>query len=30
MQRLTIQGDDRPLWDGHPRFPDALADLVVL
>ncbi|MET9039616.1 phosphotransferase family protein [Streptomyces mirabilis] len=28
MRRLTIQGDDRPLWDGHTRFPDALADLI--
>ncbi|WP_419992394.1 phosphotransferase family protein [Streptomyces boninensis] len=29
MRRLTIQGDDRPLWQGHSRFPDALAALVV-
>ncbi|MGW3102788.1 phosphotransferase family protein [Streptomyces sp. NPDC001100] len=28
MRRLTVQGDDRPLWEGHTRFPDALADLV--
>lgn len=28
MRRLTVQGDDRPLWDGHTRFPDALAALV--
>ncbi|MFD4556051.1 phosphotransferase family protein [Streptomyces sp. NPDC058469] len=28
MRRLTVQGDDRPLWEGHARFPDALADLV--
>jgi aminoglycoside phosphotransferase (APT) family kinase protein len=28
MLRLTVQGDDRPLWDGHTRFPDALAALV--
>ncbi|MEV4116529.1 hypothetical protein [Nonomuraea sp. NPDC049695] len=29
MRRLTIQGDDRPLWQGHDRFQDALAALVV-
>jgi len=28
MRRLTVQGDDRPLWRGHTRFPDALAALV--
>ena len=28
MRRLVVQGDDRPLWEGHTRFPDALADLV--
>jgi aminoglycoside phosphotransferase (APT) family kinase protein len=28
MRRLTVPGDDRPLWDGHTRFPDALAALV--
>ncbi|HEU5129951.1 MAG TPA: aminoglycoside phosphotransferase family protein [Glycomyces sp.] len=28
MRRLTVQGDDRPLWEGHTRFPDALAALV--
>ncbi|MBX9361529.1 phosphotransferase family protein [Streptomyces sp. WAC04114] len=28
MRRLVIQGDDRPLWQGHSRFPDALAALV--
>ncbi|MEU6577580.1 aminoglycoside phosphotransferase family protein [Streptomyces sp. NPDC046805] len=28
MRRLTVQGDDRPLWEGHSRFPDALAALV--
>jgi aminoglycoside phosphotransferase (APT) family kinase protein len=28
MRRLTVQGDDRPLWEGHVRFPDALAALV--
>lgn len=32
MRRLTVQGDDRPLWQGHTqghtRFPDALAALV--
>lgn len=28
MRRLTVQGDDRPLWHGHTRFPDALAALV--
>ncbi len=29
MRRLTVQGDDRPLWEGHARFPDALAALVL-
>lgn len=29
MRRLAVQGDDRPLWQGHGRFPDALADLVA-
>jgi aminoglycoside phosphotransferase (APT) family kinase protein len=29
MRRLVVQGDDRPLWQGHDRFPDALADLVA-
>ncbi|MEV0949488.1 aminoglycoside phosphotransferase family protein [Promicromonospora sp. NPDC050249] len=29
MRRLAVQGDDRPLWQGHDRFRDALADLVV-
>lgn len=28
MRDLTVQGDDRPLWRGHTRFPDALAALV--
>ena len=28
MRRLAVQGDDRPLWEGHARFPDALAALV--
>ncbi|MEU2608249.1 phosphotransferase family protein [Streptomyces albus] len=28
MRQLTVQGDDRPLWEGHTRFPDALAALV--
>jgi aminoglycoside phosphotransferase (APT) family kinase protein len=28
MRRLGVQGDDRPLWQGHSRFPDALAALV--
>jgi Ser/Thr protein kinase RdoA (MazF antagonist) len=28
MRRLTVQGDDRPLWLGHTRFPDALAALI--
>jgi len=28
MRSLTIQGDDRPLWLNHKRFPDALAALV--
>ncbi|GAA3494635.1 hypothetical protein GCM10019016_017350 [Streptomyces prasinosporus] len=29
MRRLTVQGDDRPLWSGHDRFQDALAALVL-
>lgn len=29
MRRLVVQGDDRALWEGHARFPDALADLVL-
>lgn len=29
MRRLTVQGDDRALWEGHARFSDALADLVL-
>ncbi|WP_232266983.1 phosphotransferase family protein [Streptomyces pactum] len=29
MRRLTVQGDDRPLWRDHDRFQDALAALVV-
>ncbi|MEU6183073.1 aminoglycoside phosphotransferase family protein [Streptomyces coeruleorubidus] len=28
MRRLTVQ-DDRPLWQGHDRFQDALAALVA-
>ncbi|MEV0242682.1 aminoglycoside phosphotransferase family protein [Streptomyces sp. NPDC050674] len=28
MRRLVIQGDDRPLRQGHSRFSDALAALV--
>ncbi|MBB6570237.1 aminoglycoside phosphotransferase family protein [Kribbella sandramycini] len=28
MRGLTVQGDDRPLWLGQQRFPDALAALV--
>lgn len=28
MRHLAVQGDDRPLWQGHDRFPDALAALV--
>ncbi|MER7923936.1 aminoglycoside phosphotransferase family protein [Streptomyces sp. NPDC096057] len=28
MRRLVVQGDDRPLWEGYRRFPDALAGLV--
>jgi aminoglycoside phosphotransferase (APT) family kinase protein len=28
MRGLAVQGDDRPLWQGHRRFPDALAALV--
>ncbi|MFC4009251.1 phosphotransferase family protein [Nonomuraea purpurea] len=28
MRRLKVQGDDRPLWRGHTRFPDALAAVV--
>ncbi|MBR8639994.1 aminoglycoside phosphotransferase family protein [Streptomyces tuirus] len=29
MRRLTVQGDDRPLWQGHDRFQDALAASVA-
>ncbi len=29
MRRLTVQGDDRPLWRGHDRFQDALTALVA-
>ncbi|MEV0231803.1 phosphotransferase [Nonomuraea sp. NPDC050786] len=29
MRRLAVQGDDRPLWQGHDRFQDALAAVVV-
>jgi aminoglycoside phosphotransferase (APT) family kinase protein len=29
MRQLTVQGDDRPLWQGHDRFQDALAALVT-
>ncbi|MEV5987619.1 aminoglycoside phosphotransferase family protein [Streptomyces sp. NPDC052051] len=29
MRRLTVRGDDRPLWEGHTRFPDALAALLL-
>ncbi|MER6026163.1 aminoglycoside phosphotransferase family protein [Streptomyces sp. NPDC001851] len=29
MRRLTVRGDDRPLWQGHHRFQDALAALVT-
>ncbi|GGU15904.1 aminoglycoside phosphotransferase family protein [Streptomyces coeruleorubidus] len=29
MRRVTVQGDDRPLWQGHDRFQDALAALVA-
>ncbi|MBN6057678.1 aminoglycoside phosphotransferase family protein, partial [Nonomuraea sp. RK-328] len=29
MRRLAVQGDDRPLWQDHDRFQDALAALVV-
>ncbi|MFC5666598.1 phosphotransferase family protein [Kitasatospora misakiensis] len=29
MGRLTVQGDDRPLWRGHQRFQEALAALVT-
>ncbi|MDP4503732.1 aminoglycoside phosphotransferase family protein [Nonomuraea turcica] len=29
MRQLTVQGDDRPLWQDHDRFQDALAALVV-
>ncbi|MEU8034189.1 aminoglycoside phosphotransferase family protein [Streptomyces sp. NPDC049099] len=29
MRRLTVQGDHRPLWQGHHRFQDALAALVT-
>lgn len=28
MRRLTVRGDDRPLWQGHRVFPEALAALV--
>jgi aminoglycoside phosphotransferase (APT) family kinase protein len=28
MRYLSVQGDDRPLWQDHTRFPDALAALV--
>lgn len=28
MRRLTVQGNDRPLRDGHTRFPEALAALA--
>ncbi|MFF3209381.1 phosphotransferase family protein [Streptomyces sp. NPDC002886] len=28
MRRLTVQGDDRPLWRDHDSFREALADLV--
>ncbi|CAM5276823.1 hypothetical protein SAVIM338S_00072 [Streptomyces avidinii] len=28
MRRLTVQGDDRPLWRDHHRFQNALAALV--
>jgi aminoglycoside phosphotransferase (APT) family kinase protein len=28
MRRLMVQGDDRPLWRGHTRFPEALAGVV--
>lgn len=29
MRRMTVRGDDRPLWQGHHRFQDALAALVA-
>jgi aminoglycoside phosphotransferase (APT) family kinase protein len=29
MRAMTVEGDDRPLWQGHDRFPDALAALVA-
>ncbi|MFD5461318.1 aminoglycoside phosphotransferase family protein [Kitasatospora sp. NPDC127059] len=29
MRRLTVQGDDRPLWRDHDSFRDALAALVA-
>lgn len=29
MRRLTVQGDDRPLWRDHDSFRDALAALVT-
>ncbi|MEV0149284.1 MULTISPECIES: aminoglycoside phosphotransferase family protein [unclassified Nonomuraea] len=29
MRQLTVQGDDRPLWQNHDRFQNALAALVV-
>jgi hypothetical protein len=28
MRSMVFQGDDRPLWQGHSRFSDALAALV--
>lgn len=28
LRALTVQGDDRPLWQGQAGFPDALAALV--
>ncbi|MFE2317509.1 aminoglycoside phosphotransferase family protein [Streptomyces sp. NPDC059441] len=29
MRQMTVQGDDRPLWQGHDRFQCALGTLVV-
>ncbi|MFE4757537.1 phosphotransferase [Streptomyces mirabilis] len=29
MRQMTVQGDDRPLWQGHDRFQGALGTLVV-
>lgn len=29
MRQCMVDGDDRPLWRGHTRFPDALAALVL-